>query len=170
MVERESRDAQRGPQRSGSERSWQSRRRDFLLRLGIGMCGITGLGVVKAVLSYMRPRALMELPTSVVLCRRDRVTDGTVLFDKSAKVILVGTSRGLYAMSAVCPHLGCMTSYRSETRLIECACHGSAFTLEGTPLYGPSSSLHWLEVEVNRRNEVVVDTAAIVQTGRMHEG
>jgi Rieske Fe-S protein len=145
-------------------------RRRFLERCGLGAWIVTGLGVARALMAYMRPHSLLEPPTRVVVARRDRITDGTVIFDRDQKVVVVGTPGGVYAMSAVCPHLGCMTRFKAESGLIDCACHGSAFTLKGEPLYGPSGPLRWLEVTVNERNEVVVDTNSEIPAGKVFNG
>lgn len=44
----------------------------------------------------------------------------------------------LVALSAECPHLGCQIKYSSPDKLFVCPCHDSSFSLEGTPLKGPS--------------------------------
>ena len=82
-------------------------------------------------------------------------------------MIVLGVPHAIYAMSAVCPHLGCMTRLRSDGGLIECACHGSSFDLRGQALSGPSGPLRWLELRVDRRNRLVVDTAVEVPSGTM---
>ena len=63
---------------------------------------------------------------------------------------------GLFALSAICTHLGC-TVARSGDELA-CPCHGSRFSTDGTKLGGPASRpLPYLHLELNAAGEVVVD-------------
>jgi Rieske Fe-S protein len=145
-------------------------RRDFLVQLGCSACALAGLGVAKGVVDYLEPGEVADASSEVIVGPRERIREGTVLFVRDGRVFVVGTADGMYAMSAVCPHLGCVTRLQSETTLIDCACHGSAFTLAGEPLSGPSPPLRWLEVRLNDRNEVVVDTRREVPAGRVFRG
>lgn len=45
---------------------------------------------------------------------------------------------GPIAVSRRCTHLGCRVNYRQELNIIECPCHQSRFTPEGTLLAGPA--------------------------------
>jgi cytochrome b6-f complex iron-sulfur subunit len=53
-------------------------------------------------------------------------------------VLLVRLSSGEFkAFSAVCPHLNCTVQYRTDERLIWCACHNGRFDLNGNVISGP---------------------------------
>lgn len=145
-------------------------RRDFLTQIGAASCALTGLGGAGCVLDCLHTKAALEPPTKIMVGRRERFPAGRVLLEREKKVVIVGTPNGVYAMSAVCPHLGCITRLGADGGLIECACHGSAFNLKGEVLSGPSTPLLWLDVQVNGRNELVVDTSAIVPAGKLLEG
>jgi cytochrome b6-f complex iron-sulfur subunit len=50
----------------------------------------------------------------------------------------VRTSAGFYAVSAVCTHLGCITQWKEEAKIIACPCHGSKFKPDGAKIEGPA--------------------------------
>lgn len=63
---------------------------------------------------------------------------------------------GLYAMSAVCTHLGCIVS--AEDGGYFCPCHGSRFNAEGEPLSGPAPRpLKYLQLSVSPDGQLVVN-------------
>ncbi|MDQ8703790.1 FAD-dependent oxidoreductase [Streptomyces sp. LHD-70] len=43
------------------------------------------------------------------------------------------------ALSARCPHLGCLVHYNDAERTWECPCHGSRFATDGSVLQGPAT-------------------------------
>lgn len=44
----------------------------------------------------------------------------------------------LHAVSAVCPHLGCIVAWNSAEKSWDCPCHGSRFGCDGEILHGPA--------------------------------
>jgi len=44
----------------------------------------------------------------------------------------------LHAVSAVCPHLGCIVNWNSAEKSWDCPCHGSRFDYEGEILHSPA--------------------------------
>jgi len=66
---------------------------------------------------------------------------GTVLRFAADPLVghLVNSEDGLYAISAVCTHQGCLLRWQQQEREFECPCHGAAFDLIGRMKYEPSS-------------------------------
>ncbi|GIW81712.1 MAG: hypothetical protein KatS3mg105_3519 [Gemmatales bacterium] len=63
---------------------------------------------------------------------------------------------GLYAISAVCTHLGCIVA-RSEEGF-HCPCHGSRFDAQGNVIGGPAPKpLAYLQLTVSPDGQLVVD-------------
>lgn len=72
--------------------------------------------------------------------------------------------RGIYAISAVCPHLGCVVSKTEEGFF--CPCHGSDFDPSGRVKGGPAPrSLPWYEVSLAPDGQIVVDAGREVNPG-----
>ncbi|WP_193197463.1 FAD-dependent oxidoreductase [Nostoc sp. MG11] len=44
----------------------------------------------------------------------------------------------IHAVSAVCPHLGCVVAWNSAEKSWDCPCHGSRFSCNGKVLHGPT--------------------------------
>ena len=65
---------------------------------------------------------------------------------------------GLYAISAICTHLGC-TVARQEDGEFDCPCHGSRFDPQGKVIRGPApKALAHLQLSVSPDGQLVVDS------------
>ncbi len=72
-------------------------------------------------------------------------------------------AEGVYAISLICTHLGCVVKATPEG--FECPCHGSRFHADGTVARGPAPQpLPWLKVGASGR-AVTIDEGAAVRTG-----
>jgi nitrite reductase/ring-hydroxylating ferredoxin subunit len=97
---------------------------------------------------------------------------------EGAKIIVARDGRGLFAMTAVCPHQGCIVGptpgrvcvppedgATSETPTLCCACHSSFFDGDGLAISGPAaprSLAHWrVLVEGGRVRVMVNDPVAV---------
>ena len=69
---------------------------------------------------------------------------------------------GVYAMSAVCPHAGCLLDDSATTIAagLYCPCHGSTFDASGNVTGGPArSSLQHYAVTIASDGTITVDGA-----------
>jgi cytochrome b6-f complex iron-sulfur subunit len=145
-----------------------STRRDFLTQVGFGACAAATLGSGAVTLDYLEPKVLFEPPTTFNAGTPLDFPEGTVRFDKEHRAYVIGAPGGVYALSAVCTHLGCITRYRSDENAIACPCHGSRFDLEGDVVNGPAPRpLPWLDVQTDAAGNLVVDTSVVVPRGRV---
>jgi cytochrome b6-f complex iron-sulfur subunit len=143
-------------------------RRDFLTRIGVGACAAACLGSGAVTLDYLTPKVLFEPPTTFKAGSPADYPDGTVRFNREQKAYIIGGSGGVYALTAVCTHLGCITRFRSDENVIACPCHGSRFDLEGNVVHGPAPRpLPWLEVRPDPSGILVVDTSIVVPQGKV---
>jgi cytochrome b6-f complex iron-sulfur subunit len=143
-------------------------RRDFLTRIGVGACAAACLGSGAVTLDYLTPKVLFEPPTTFKAGTPGDYPDGTVRFNREQKAYIIGGSGGVYALTAVCTHLGCITRFRSDENVIACPCHGSRFDLEGNVVHGPAPRpLPWLEVRPDASGVLVVDTSIVVPQGKV---
>ena len=64
---------------------------------------------------------------------------------------------GLYAISAICTHLGCIIAIQEGGGYF-CPCHGSRFDTEGKVVGGPAPrALVYLDLFVSPDGQLVVD-------------
>jgi cytochrome b6-f complex iron-sulfur subunit len=157
-------DAERSPARGPGETS----RRDFLTQVGEGACAVAAAGSVVVTLDYLKPKVLFEPPTIFHAGGPVDYPEGTVRFNRQQRAYVIGGAGGVYALSAVCTHLGCITRYVSDEKVIACPCHGSRFDLEGNVVHGPAPRpLPWLEVTEDAAGNLVVDTSIVIPHGKV---
>jgi cytochrome b6-f complex iron-sulfur subunit len=143
-------------------------RRQFLSRVGMGACAAAAVGSGAVTLDFLKPKVLFEPPTRFRAGSPLDYPEGTVKFNKEHRAFVVGGPGGVYAVSAVCTHLGCITRYVPDENAIACPCHGSRFDAEGNVTHGPAPRpLPWLEVGTDEKGELVVDTAIVVPHGKV---
>lgn len=138
-------------------------RRDFL-----------GLAAAWAAASTLLFAALgmMRLPKAAVLSspsRRFRVAlpeslaPGTAMVPPGRSVAIFRDDEGLYAVSTVCTHLGCIVKTNAEG--FECPCHGSRFGRDGKVVKGPApTALPWRRVTV-AGSTLLIDEDVTVPAG-----
>jgi cytochrome b6-f complex iron-sulfur subunit len=143
-------------------------RRDVLSRIGVGACALAAAGSGVVTLDFLNPKVLFEPATSFRAGSPLDYPEGTIRFDRERKAYVVGGGGGVYALSAVCTHLGCITRYVSDENAIACPCHGSRFDLEGNVTHGPAPRpLPWLEVRLDEAGNLLVDTSVIIPHGKV---
>lgn len=74
---------------------------------------------------------------------------------EAESVFIFRDAAGLYAVSAVCTHLGCTVARSAEG--FDCPCHGSRFNPSGKVVAGPAPRpLPWLEISRAADGQLVV--------------
>jgi Rieske Fe-S protein len=79
--------------------------------------------------------------------------------------VYIGRDRsGLYALDAVCTHLGCLVQQKEEGGFV-CPCHESHFDVDGQPESGPASQpLRYLQLSLDQESgQLLVDRAQPVE-------
>ena len=81
-------------------------------------------------------------------------------------VALVRDEAGYFALSLVCPHLGCRPAWHTAQRRFLCPCHGSVFALDGARLSGPAPrGLSHVALERGPRGKLVARPGRVVPPG-----
>ena len=156
------------PEDKSKRESGRASRRDFLTTVGLGACATATLGAGIVTLDFLEPKVLFEPPTSFRAGSPLDYPEGTVRFNKEQKAYILGGMGGVYALSAVCTHLGCITRFLSDENVIACPCHGSRFDLEGNVVHGPAPRpLPWLEVQTDAQGNLLVDTSVVILRGKV---
>jgi cytochrome b6-f complex iron-sulfur subunit len=113
-------------------------RRAFLGMLTGGAFFVAALGTGVTGVRYLWPEVLFEEETRFRIGKPGDIAPGTVLVLPEQKAYVVRTADGLFALSATCTHLGCLTQYERDQRRIFCPCHGSRYDAEGRVTNGPA--------------------------------
>ncbi|KJU86152.1 Rieske (2Fe-2S) domain-containing protein [Candidatus Magnetobacterium bavaricum] len=89
---------------------------------------------------------------------------GTVKRLDARGVFVFSNEQGLYAISAVCTHLGCLVS-ATETGF-QCPCHGAGFDADGKVKGGPArKDLPWFKITQDANGSLAVDASREVPPG-----
>jgi cytochrome b6-f complex iron-sulfur subunit len=132
-------------------------RREFLAWLTRGSLvavSALALGQVARFFSY---KPADEAPSVIAVGKPDTYTADTLTYVGAARSYIGRDSGGLYAIDAVCTHLGCLVEHKAGEGFA-CPCHGSRFAADGQVQNGPASkALRHLALDLNQDGQVVVD-------------
>ena len=132
-------------------------RRDVLAKLAAGSAAAAALTALLVFLRVPVPSSLRER-TLIRLGNPDRYPFNTFTFVPEKNLFIYRARAGFKALSASCPHLGCVIA--SSGRGFRCPCHGSTFDEKGSVLGGPAPKpLSWLKVGLAPDGQLTVDTS-----------
>lgn len=144
-------------------------RSQFFLKTGMAATSITLVGGSIFALDFLSPNVLLEPSPIFKAGLLEDFSPGSVTFDAKDRVYIIREKAGyLYALSAVCTHLGCLTRWKEEEGIISCPCHGSKFTKTGEVIQGPAPKpLPRFLITMDNKNEIVVDKSTIVDENQI---
>ncbi len=138
-------------------------RRAFFTKLGIGSLGLATAGTLSFAYQYMSPNVLYEPSPIVNAGNVEEYTTDSVTLHPALAIYIVRLQEGIFSLSAICTHLGCMTAWKPELNLIACPCHGSRFTDEGVKVAGPAPRpLPWFRTWLSDDRDVMVDRSTVI--------
>lgn len=138
-------------------------RRDLLglasLWSALGAALFAALGMARlpkaAVLASPSKKFRVSLPETLL--------PGQAFIPPGRSVAIFRDDTGVWAVSTVCTHLGCIV--RAGADGFECPCHGSRFHADGAVSRGPAPKpLPWLKVTASG-NTLMVDAGTTVPPG-----
>jgi len=140
-------------------------RREFFLRMGLGSMAIAAAGTAAFAYQFLSPNVLYEPSPIVNMGKPESYQLDSVTLDVDARIFVIHTQEGFFALNAVCTHLGCLTAWKPDTGRIECPCHGSKFAVfqpagktPGEKVDGPAPKpLPWLKMSLGDEGELIVD-------------
>lgn len=115
-----------------------------LLATGMTTLTLTSLAWLLGVVRFMFPNVLIEPPTRFRAGFPEDLSDGQVdgRFKTDFGVWIVRHEydgrRQIYALRAVCTHLGCTPNWLEAEQKFKCPCHGSGFYKDGVNFEGPA--------------------------------
>jgi len=111
-------------------------RREALKKLGwAGLLAGAG-GFVAAATRFAMPGVELQDVAQATCGRPGAIRAGQPLFLEANRTWLMRDDAGVFALSAVCTHLGC--TVRWEAGAFVCPCHGSAYDGLGQVTQGPA--------------------------------
>ncbi len=139
-------------------------RRSFLEKTGFYSFWLTIVASVTGMLRYFLPEVFDEPSMSFRLGKSEDFSNEEAILLEDKNLFVIKDSEGLYVISAVCTHLGCIVA-RTDIGYA-CPCHGSKFDLKGNVVGGPAPrSLSWFKVYRSAEGYLMVDTSKSVKIG-----
>lgn len=150
------------PEASNEEASMT--RKGFLATLAVcawlGSASLALVGSLRSVFPSVLPDPSAQFRIGTVL----EFQPGMVKNFTDENVVVICDEEGLYAISTVCTHLGCIVN-RTE-KGFQCPCHGSEYGLSGEVTKGPApKALPWLTVAQLPGAHLLVDRSKPVKPG-----
>ncbi len=138
-------------------------RRDFLGLSALLAAASSMLFAVFGMLRLPKAAVLASPSKKFSVTLPDALAPNEPFVPAGRAVALFKDDEGVYALSTICTHLGCVVKPSPEG--FECPCHGSGFALNGAVTKGPAPrALPWLKVS-NSGNGWVVDEGTTVPAG-----
>jgi cytochrome b6-f complex iron-sulfur subunit len=116
-------------------------RRNFLELFNRGLAATGLVAVFGPIIAFFFPTKLEETPSEPVLV--GKVEDIPLNESKTIKfgrypALVINTSEGIKAFSAVCTHFACVVKWEADAGQIYCPCHDGYFdSLDGHVISGP---------------------------------
>jgi len=134
--------ADQGTEETAAERAGFGRRKFISLCLGgVGALALTGFAAVVYPLFryYLVPHSTQSSAATFQIPLNDLVAGEAKFFEfnGSAAVLLKKQDGSMVALSAVCPHLGCIVQWEQNKQDFLCPCHAGYFTADGAVISGP---------------------------------
>jgi cytochrome b6-f complex iron-sulfur subunit len=140
-------------------------RREFLTWLTRGSLVAVSALAIGQVARFFSYEPSGEAPSVIAVGKPGIYTADTPTYVGAARSYIGRDSGGLFAIDAVCTHLGCLVEQKAGEGFA-CPCHGSRFAADGQVQNGPASkALRHLALDVNPDGQVVVDRSQPVASG-----
>lgn len=150
---------------STSSKGLRFNRRSFLTWLARGSVAAAVTAVAAQTVRFLSFQPPSSESSILPLGQPDSYPRNSLVYVAEARVYVGRDRDGLYALDAVCPHLGCLVQRNEdEEGGFICPCHDSLFDEEGQALSGPATRplqhLHlWFDTE---QNQLLVDRSEAV--------
>ncbi len=135
-------------------------RRRFFTWVGWSSFIAFSVTVILASMRFLFPRVLYE-PSSIFRAGKPedyQVGEISTRYKKEQRVWMIRTSEGMYALVAICTHLGCTPIWHGNEVRFKCPCHGSVFLQNGDNIAGPAPvPLYRAAIELDLGGNLVVN-------------
>ena len=139
-------------------------RRDFLGLSAFGAAIMASLGALAGSLRFVKADVYSEESKQFKIGKIENFPIGSTKKFDDKNVFIFSDENGLYAISAICTHLGCIVA--PEEWGFQCPCHGSQYNPDGSVIGGPAPRpLEWFEIKQEVDGTLFVDGAKAVPQG-----
>ncbi len=125
-------------QETAGRRRLRFNRRSFLTLLARGSVAAAAIAATAQSIRFLSFQPPSSESSIVPLGQPDGYPRDTLIYVAEARVYVGNDGTGLYAVDAVCPHLGCLVEPHEDGGFM-CPCHDSVFDQEGRALSGPAT-------------------------------
>jgi cytochrome b6-f complex iron-sulfur subunit len=135
-------------------------RRRFMNFVGWGSFASFFGGITLGTLRFFFPRVLYEPLQQFTAGKPEDYQPGEVSTRmlKEQRVWMIRNNEGIYALIAICTHLGCTPIWHPAEERIKCPCHGSNFLVDGQNVAGPAPvPLFRAAIALDLAGNIVVD-------------
>ena len=140
-------------------------RRDFLGTSAVVSAAAAGVFATGGALRLPMPSVYPESNPRFRIGKPEQFAVDSVTYLPDRRVYIFRDDDGIYAISSVCTHLGCIAALRDDGGFA-CPCHGSRFAASGKVEGGPAPRpLEWLHVALSPSGELTVDASRQVSEG-----
>jgi cytochrome b6-f complex iron-sulfur subunit len=95
---------------------------------------------------------------------KNQFPPGTIKYFENDQVYAFADDKGVYAISAICTHLGCVVN--KDKNGFVCPCHGSRYNLDGRIEQGAAPrNLPWYKISLLPNGQLEVDKKRMVESG-----
>ncbi len=137
-------------------------RRQFFLRLALGWVAFVAAvgGGLSVLFDFMIPRVDFTKTEVFKVGPPANFPPNTVdsSFKAAHRIWIVHHQDRIFAILAICTHLGCTPNWMPEARIFKCPCHGSGYTIDGINFEGPAPyPMRRCEVSLADDGQIVVN-------------
>lgn len=135
-------------------------RRQVLIGLGnLSLLGVL-LSTIRGTARFLTP-PISRISSAVIVAGPPEIFPESLTPLQDGPAFIGRDAGGLFALSAVCTHLGCTVALSGDE--LACPCHASRYSTDGANLSGPASRpLSYLQLELNDAGLVEVHLAKTV--------
>lgn len=145
------------------EKSGMSRR-NFLGMASLWTAVLSLLTVFGGIFRMTKATVHYEESLQFKIGKPEEFPVGSVKKLDDKNVFIFTDNEGIYAVSSICTHLGCIVAHTDWG--FQCPCHGSKYNPDGKVIAGPAPKpLPWLQVSRHLDGNLVVDAATEVEIG-----
>lgn len=143
-------------------------KRQFLLKLWIGLGAVALAELFWVIISFLRPRRSIvrqsESTERIAVGRVEGFAVGTVTaFPRGHFYLARLEDGGFLALSRRCTHLGCTVPWVEEEKIFKCPCHSSTFDIRGAVIQSPAPRAMDLFAVSIENGVIFVDTRVAIK-------